>query len=320
MEMTTFFPALILICFLSTAQLQAVADNEIISHLRQTGSQAADAGNLSDNQLTFTQDIHAVLREMSASLAGLKVEMRYLQRDYEAKTRELELQKDELDKLKQQYQAQAGELSSVKALANITEDQVESLRREGEVNTKELEVQKKEFDKLKEQHQAHAEELLRVQTRANVTEKQVEALRREGEVKKVAFSASLMASGNQGETGPFNTRTPLVFRHVVSNIGNAYNPNTGFFTAPVKGAYHFEFYIYGPGHASYPAAAGLTRNGEHIFIAYEHQPSHAANSANGVTLLLEVGDVIFLRQWQNSRIYDNIYCHTTFSGHLLFTM
>lgn len=45
-------------------------------------------------------------------------------------------------------------------------------------------------------------------------------------VKQVAFSASLMASAS-GNVGPFNTQTPLVFRHVVANIGNAYNPNTG---------------------------------------------------------------------------------------------
>ena len=45
-------------------------------------------------------------------------------------------------------------------------------------------------------------------------------------VKQVAFSASLLASGH-GTLGPFNTHTNLVFRHVVSNIGNAYNPNTG---------------------------------------------------------------------------------------------
>ncbi|XP_014874208.1 complement C1q-like protein 4 [Poecilia latipinna] len=196
---------------------------------------------------------------MSASLAGLKVEMRYLQRDYEVKTREVEL--------------------------------------------------------LKQQYQAHAEELLRVQTRANGTETKVEALRREGEVKRVAFSASLLTSGSI-TIGPFNSHTPLVFKNVVSNIGNAYNPNT----APVRGAYHFELYIYGPGHASHSTGAVLTKNGEHIVMSYEHQPSHYAKSANGVTLLLEVGDLIFLRQWKNSVIFDNENHHNTFSGHLLFRM
>lgn len=44
--------------------------------------------------------------------------------------------------------------------------------------------------------------------------------------KQVAFSASLLASG-EATVGPFNTNTPLVFRHVVTNIGDAYSPNTG---------------------------------------------------------------------------------------------
>ncbi|XP_038132179.1 multimerin-2-like isoform X6 [Cyprinodon tularosa] len=353
MGMMMFYQALLL-CSLYTAQLQASTNDEIVSHLRQTGSQVGDTGNLSEPQQPFPQDINNVLREMSASLAGLQVEMKYLQRDYEAKTRELELQKDELDKLKQQYQAQARDLSSVEDQVEVlkregeaktrelalqkdeldklkqqyqaqagdlsrVEDQVEVLRREGEEKTRELALQRDELDKLKQQYQAQTEELIGVKTRANVTENQVEALKKEGEVKRVAFSASLLDSGS-GNSGPFNTNTLLVFRHVVANIGNAYNPNTGFFTAPVRGTYHFEFYVFGIGHPSHPTGAWLVKNGEHIFMAHEHQTNGGAKCSNGVTLLLEVGDVVFLRQSSNSIIHDNQNHHTTFSGHLLFTM
>ncbi|CAK6984211.1 complement C1q-like protein 2, partial [Scomber scombrus] len=200
--------------------------------------------------------------------------------------------------------------------------EIRQLQTQNEAQTaklRELEVQKTEVDNLKQQLQAHTAELITIQDRTNVTENQVETLKRDGEAKQVAFSASLLASGS-GYVGPFNTQTALVFRHVVTNIGNAYNPNTGFFIAPVRGAYHFEFYIGAHGHNSHPSGAALFKNGEHIFIAYEHQTNGYGSSANGATLLLEVGDVVFLRQYQNTRIYDNGNHHSTFSGHLLFTM
>ncbi|KAK1886765.1 Collagen alpha-1(VIII) chain [Dissostichus eleginoides] len=225
MEMTMGFPLLLLICSLSTAQLQS--DNEIVPHHAE--SQGGEPPNVSEHQQSCPQDIHAVLREMSASLAEQRVEMRHLQRENEAQTaklRELELQKTEVERLKQELQVQAAELITVKARSNVTENQVEALKRDGE----------------------------------------------------------------------------------------------GFFIAPVRGAYHFEFYVYGPGDPSYPSGAVLFKNGEKVCIAYEHQPSGAAKSSNGATLLLEVGDVVFLRLFENSKIFDNGNHHSTFSGHLLFTM
>ncbi|XP_075879107.1 complement C1q-like protein 4 [Nelusetta ayraudi] len=138
-------------------------------------------------------------------------------------------------------------------------------------------------------------------------------------VKQVAFSASLRASG-EGYLGPFDTKTAMVFRHVVTNIGNAYNPNTGFFTAPVRGVYHFDFHIHGHGNPSHPSSVALFKNGDHICISYARQPSHDVNSSNGARLLLEVGDVMYLKLRENSRVYDNLHHPTTFSGHLLFTM
>uniref|UniRef100_A0A671V4M9 Cerebellin 10 n=1 Tax=Sparus aurata TaxID=8175 RepID=A0A671V4M9_SPAAU len=291
MEMTMRFPLLLLICSLCTAQLQTESDNHIIPLGGETEAVRREPTNTTDQPQGCKQDIHAVLREMSASLAEQRVEMRHLQRENEAQAAKLELQKTEQEKQKTELKLQ----------------------------TTELDKQKTEVDKLKQVLQAQTAELISIKARTNVTENQVEVLKRDGEVKQVAFSASLLASGS-GTLGPFNTQTPLVYRHVVTNIGNAYNPNTGFFIAPVRGAYHFEFHLHGLGHASHPSGAVLVKNGENIFIAYEHQPSYSVNPSNGVTLLLEVGDVVFMHQWTNTRIHDNQNHHTTFSGHLLFTM
>uniref|UniRef100_A0A671X7B8 C1q domain-containing protein n=1 Tax=Sparus aurata TaxID=8175 RepID=A0A671X7B8_SPAAU len=277
MEMTMCFPLLLLICSLCTAKLQTESDNHIIPLGDQTEAERREPTNAADQQQRCTQDIHAVLREMSASLAEQRVEIRHLQRENEVQAAQLREQKIEVEKLKQQLQAQTAELISIKARTNVTENQVEALKRDEEAQTAEL---------------------ISIKARTDVTENQVEALKRDGEVKQVAFSASLLASGG-GDIGPFNTHTLLVFRHVVTNIGNAYNPNTGFFIAPVRGAYHFELHIYGPGHASHPSGALLFKNGEHICTAYEHQPSYQVKSSNGVTLLLEVRDVVSVSLWSN---------------------
>uniref|UniRef100_A0A3Q0RKW4 Cerebellin 10 n=1 Tax=Amphilophus citrinellus TaxID=61819 RepID=A0A3Q0RKW4_AMPCI len=136
-------------------------------------------------------------------------------------------------------------------------------------------------------------------------------------VKQVAFSASLLDQGD-GDIGPFNTQVTLVFKHVLTNIGNAYNPGTGIFTAPVRGVYHFEWHLYGYGDIR--LAAVLFRNGEHIFMAYEKPNSGGGSASNGASLLLKAGDQVSVRLHVNSRIYDSQNHHNTFSGHLIFTM
>ncbi|XP_028266348.1 uncharacterized protein LOC114438897 [Parambassis ranga] len=278
MEMTMKCLSLLLLtCCFSTGQLQPESDNEVIQTLSQAASQQRKQPNASCQLQTHPEDIQAVLREMSASLAVLKVEMRYL---------------------KEENQAQAVKLREQSST---------------------LEAQKADLDKLTKQAQTHAGELVIIKAQTNSTESQVEDLKREGRAKQVAFSASLLASGS-ATLGPYNTHTQLIFRNVLTNIGNAYKPDTGLFIAPVRGAYHFEFYIAAHGHPNHATGAVLVKNGQHFFIAYEHQQNSFVSAANGITLLLEVGDTVFLRQWINTRMFDNGNRHTTFSGHLLFTM
>ncbi|XP_063076073.1 complement C1q-like protein 2 [Engraulis encrasicolus] len=146
---------------------------------------------------------------------------------------------------------------------------------------------------------------------------QVEELRRDREASRVSFSAAL----GDGYYGPFDVATPLVFKNVITNVGSAYNVNTGVFTAPVRGVYHFVLFVFGDAHASNPTGASLHHNGKHVVIAYDAQVNgHHVKPANGASLLLEVGDVVQVKLWPKGWVRDNANGHTTFSGHLLFTM
>ncbi|XP_029994813.1 complement C1q-like protein 4 [Sphaeramia orbicularis] len=145
----------------------------------------------------------------------------------------------------------------------------------------------------------------------------VNKLENQLQVHQVAFSASLLVSGEE-TIGPYNDFVTLVYKNVVTNVGNAYNPNTGYFTAPVKGAYHFEFYIAVQG--SRVTAAVLVKNGSRTFGAYENIGSGLGSASNGITLVLEVGDVVGVHLWENQVIYDSHEHLSTFSGRLLFTM
>ncbi|XP_042287438.1 uncharacterized protein LOC121910324 isoform X3 [Thunnus maccoyii] len=132
----------------------------------------------------------------------------------------------------------------------------------------------KETEKLKE--------LDKLQTEADKQKQQLQA-------RQVAFSAALSAEGSK-TLGPYETHTNLVFEYVATNIGCAYNSNTGIFTAPVRGAYHFEFYIGVRGDNHHPSAGALVKNQDHVFSAFEKQTSHYGSTSNGGTLILEVGD------------------------------
>ena len=89
-----------------------------------------------------------------------------------------------------------------------------------------VEEQRAVIKELKEEQEEQTAAVRAVGGSVNLTGSQVQKLRWEIEERRVSFSASLVASGDV-ITGPFNAATPLVYKHIFTNIGNAYNPNTG---------------------------------------------------------------------------------------------
>ncbi|XP_055010310.1 uncharacterized protein LOC129409158 [Boleophthalmus pectinirostris] len=182
---------------------------------------------------------------------------------------------------------------------------------------KEVDTLVQQQQRMKDDLEAHVAELNLLKTSSTVTESKVEALTRDRTVRQVAFSSALVDKGDM-TLGPYNAETTIVYKHVALNIGNSYNPQTGFFTAPVRGVYHFVIFALSSGDVA--AGAYLKKNGHLVFMAHESQPSGHGTASTAATLLLEPGDVVYVTLYANHRLYDNLNHHTSFSGHLLFPM
>ncbi|XP_030635284.1 complement C1q-like protein 2 [Chanos chanos] len=166
---------------------------------------------------------------------------------------------------------------------------------------------------LEENLEATRTELESAKSQLSVLKGQIEELKRAEERPKVAFSASI---GGHGNTGPFNTDITLVFRNVLTNIGSAYNPATGIFSAPTRGIYYFSFFYHG-GTAN-PTRLSLFKNGQRIATASHHQGQGGPeNGSNGVNLLVEAGDHLYVVLGAGSWVWDGRNIDTIFSGFLL---
>uniref|UniRef100_A0AAY5E9V2 C1q domain-containing protein n=1 Tax=Electrophorus electricus TaxID=8005 RepID=A0AAY5E9V2_ELEEL len=166
-----------------------------------------------------------------------------------------------------------------------------------------------------------AEYLLRLNDRINALEKSCT-----GGGRKVVFSVvhrpSSIKGYNIGITGPYDVASVLVHKHAITNIGNAYNTQTGIFTAPVKGVYFFTFTTY-----SWVSEAdigvSLYRNNEEILLIWETQDrgdneDYASNSA---ALILEQGDKVYMNLPKGFRVSSSTTTNIhTFSGFLLYQL
>ncbi|XP_037614174.1 complement C1q tumor necrosis factor-related protein 3-like isoform X3 [Sebastes umbrosus] len=163
---------------------------------------------------------------------------------------------------------------------------------------------------------AMTEKLRAVESQLNDSETQILELKNK-ESTKVIFSAA--TGGGLNNIGPFNTDTTLIYRTVISNIGNAYSPSTGIFVAPVAGVYYFTIFYHASGE-NY-AHLLLYKNNNVTVWTNDHKSSFdtADNGGNAVFLQLQRGDQVFVRMAANTTVWGTDY-DTTFSGFLVTQM
>ncbi|XP_067117752.1 complement C1q-like protein 4 [Osmerus mordax] len=152
-----------------------------------------------------------------------------------------------------------------------------------------------------------------LEDRLTLLESRVDQLQKK-ERTRVIFSA---AAGGTGAIGPFNVDTTMIYKTAITNIGNAYNSNTGIFTAPVKGVYYFCFFYHAEGREA--ARLYLYKDGKYITMTSDHQNNAdtADNGGNAVILELNQGDPVYIVMAADSHVWGNAFDHTTFSGFLL---
>ena len=134
---------------------------------------------------------------------------------------------------------------------------------------------------------------------------------------KVAFSAGLKDTGFI-ESG--NNELNLVFTRIITNVGQAYSNTMGFFTAPVRGVYYFRFTVADVLYFQ-TMAIRMFKNGERLmYLTGYGEDWKNSYLSGGLTLQLEVGDVVHLQLPAGHNLYEDASNHSTFSGFLLFVL
>ncbi|KAL6457852.1 hypothetical protein MHYP_G00330820 [Metynnis hypsauchen] len=160
-----------------------------------------------------------------------------------------------------------------------------------------------------------------LQTKLAASESVVLELKRTSKpTPQVAFTASL----GQDQTGPFDYHTTLIYQDVITNIGGAYDSQTGVFTAPVNGVYTFLIYFF-TWSRSESTSLRIFKNtdelvGSFVYKSTPEQPIRGESSSNAVTVQLQKYDKVFVLLHSGGKIIDSVIKLSTFSGSLLFSL
>jgi len=286
-----------------------------------------------ENDTNSTSDIWAELKELRDMAIEQKSKMEKLEQENTVLEVRLSASEQEMEELKQENMNQIKDL-----LTRVTANENKNTVLEAKVTASETRLTASETknavlearlsaseQEMKELKQVNMDLLTRVtanenkntvlETRVSSSEHELNELKKHNADRQVAFSAALT---DAGRVGPFNTDIKLTFSKVFTNMGQAYSPTTGLFTAPVKGVYYFRSNMFDTRGTA--VGAKLYHNDKMMTWSNSFPGSGHHTVSGGLVLQLEKGDVVYLVLPYGYSVVDTNNNFTTFSGFMLFAL
>ncbi|XP_076847107.1 uncharacterized protein LOC143492613 isoform X5 [Brachyhypopomus gauderio] len=299
----------------------------LLVHNSLQEAESAEASNPT-NLHTELKQLKDTMYQQGTALVELKTEMKYVQQENTALKNKMNKRskqmKNKVEILNKEISGQTAEMSAVKDRLAASEGEVKRLKNQNTAQTAEMSAVKDrlaasegEVKSLKKQNTAQTAEMSAVKDRLAASEGEVKSLKKQNTDRpKVAFSAALTASLES-----LSNMTNVVYTQVITNVGGAYSPSTGMFTAPVRGVYYFRFTTCSGYPGKYYSGVCLYKNSNYLLYLPEHNSDgNVRYITGGLTLQLEPGDVVNIRLPQRFKLFEPPSNRNTFSGFLIFTM
>ncbi|XP_037603761.1 uncharacterized protein LOC119475302 isoform X2 [Sebastes umbrosus] len=294
-----------------------------IREFQDTAQRDAVEESTEQNTKQTTSDIWAEVRALRYMVVKLEVELRNMEaivKDSESLVNELKTElivtKVYVEMLQRDNSDLQTRLSSSESELLLSKSRIDQLEREAAVQEARLTATESKTSDLEKANTDLQTRLSSSESELLLSKSRIDQLERDNAEKpKVAFYTALTDAGH---VGPYNTDITLKYSKVFTNIGNAYNPATGFFTAPVKGVYYLQFTLFGLriGHM----AVTVYKNNQKIMFNVERNDGNYEYFTNSVVLELLAGDKIHLDLPSTYTLFDSTDNHCTFSGSLLFPL